>query len=105
MKSPRWHLLLKQLPTQAFLCQWQVVVGSFFPDYRRDTNVGNQTEPSSAPSKLHAGYGPTGAGSPPSRGTLSESSGGGPGSPLNQSAGGGAAVNSTPQGMSSLPWK
>lgn len=83
----------------------QVVVGSFFPDYRRDMNIGNQTEPSSAPSKLHAGYGPTGAGSPPSRGTLSESSGGGPGSPLNQSTGGGGAVNSTPQGMSSLPWK
>lgn len=73
----------------------QVVVGSFFPDYRREINMGNQTEPSSK----HHNSG-MGQGSPPSRGTLSESSGGGPGSPLNQST-----VNSTPQGMHGLPWK
>lgn len=79
----------------------QVVVGSFIAESRRDLKIGNLTEPFLAPAKPHAAPEPTGPSSPSSRGTMSESSGG-PGSPLNQSTG---AVNSTPLGMSSLPWK
>ncbi|CAB4278840.1 unnamed protein product [Prunus armeniaca] len=78
----------------------QVVVGSFVADGRKESKTANQLEPV-AP-KLAPSSGPTGASSPQSRGTLSESSGG-PGSPLNQSTGG--CNNSNPQGMSSMPWK
>ncbi|KAF5455588.1 hypothetical protein F2P56_025149 [Juglans regia] len=81
----------------------QVVVGSFIADGRKESKSSNQMEPLNAPSKLApGGGGPTGASSPPSRGTLSESSGG-PGSPHNHSTG--ACNNSNTQGMSNLPWK
>ncbi|XP_011625423.1 AT-hook motif nuclear-localized protein 10 isoform X1 [Amborella trichopoda] len=76
----------------------QVVVGSFISDGRKsDSKTPNQQDPSLAPSKLMGGAGTTG--SPPSRGTLSESSGGGPGSPLNQSN------NSNQPGVPNMPWK
>ncbi|XP_047939707.1 AT-hook motif nuclear-localized protein 10-like [Salvia hispanica] len=75
----------------------QVIVGSFLPDGQRDVST-NYVEPSSAP-RLNQGAG-AGASSSPSRGTLSESSGG-PASPLNLSSG---AYNIT-QGMSGIPWK
>lgn len=77
----------------------QVIVGSFIADGRKDTH---QTEAYSAQPKLTPSGMPTGANSPPSRGTLSESSGG-PSSPLNQSTG--ACNNNNPQAMSSMPWK
>ncbi|KAK9271059.1 hypothetical protein L1049_026648 [Liquidambar formosana] len=80
----------------------QVVVGSFIADGRKELKPANHKEPLSATPKLAPGGGATGASSPPSRGTLSESSGG-PGSPLNHSTG--ACNNSNPQGMSSMPWK
>ncbi|KAG6776713.1 hypothetical protein POTOM_020241 [Populus tomentosa] len=80
----------------------QVVVGSFVADGRKESKTANHTEPSSATSRLPPKGGSTGVSSPPSRGTLSESSGG-PGSPLNQSTG--ACNNSNPQGMSSMPWE
>lgn len=79
----------------------QVIVGSFITDSPKQSKSTHQMEPLFAPPK-HASGGPTGANSSPSRGTLSESSGG-PGSPLNQSAE--ACYNSNPQGMSSMPWK
>ncbi|GAB4828470.1 hypothetical protein Ancab_035467 [Ancistrocladus abbreviatus] len=60
----------------------QVVVGSFITDGRKELKPANQMEALSAPSKLGPSCGQIGASSP-SRGTLSESSGG-PGSPLNQ---------------------
>ncbi|XVE94364.1 hypothetical protein REPUB_Repub02eG0002500 [Reevesia pubescens] len=77
----------------------QVVVGSFIADGRKEPKSAYQMEPLSLPPKLAAGGVPTGATSPPSRGTLSESSGG-PGSPLNQSTG--ACNNNNPQGISNL---
>ncbi|XP_043712440.1 AT-hook motif nuclear-localized protein 10-like isoform X2 [Telopea speciosissima] len=80
----------------------QVVVGSFIADGRKESKQTNQSEPSSAPSKHAHGGGAVGTGSPQSRGTLSESSGG-PGSPLNQSTG--ACNNSNPQGLANMPWK
>ncbi|XP_042508928.1 AT-hook motif nuclear-localized protein 10-like [Macadamia integrifolia] len=80
----------------------QVVVASFITDGRKESKSTNQSEPSSAPPKFTPGGGAAGTGSPQSRGTLSESSGG-PGSPLNQSTG--ACNNSHPQVMASMPWK
>ncbi|KAF8377958.1 hypothetical protein HHK36_031347 [Tetracentron sinense] len=80
----------------------QVVVGSFIADGRKESKTTNQPEPLSVMPKLGPGGGSTGPVSPPSRGTLSESSGG-PGSPLNQSTG--ACNNSNPQGMGNMPWK
>ncbi|XP_077209798.1 AT-hook motif nuclear-localized protein 10-like isoform X2 [Tasmannia lanceolata] len=78
----------------------QVVVGSFIADGQKEKK---STNPSDLSAQLKIGSGgPGGTGSPPSRGTLSESSGG-PGSPLNQSTG--ACNNSAPQGMASMPWK
>lgn len=87
----------------------QVVVASFIADGRKETKV-HQSEPSSSTQKSTQGGGGGGGGvvmggpgSPPSRGTISESSGG-PGSPLNQSTG--ACNNSNSQGMpNSMPWK
>lgn len=79
----------------------QVVVGSFIADSHKEPKIGNMTEPLFGSAKPHTATGQMGPSSPPSRGTLSESSGG-PGSPLNQSTG---AVNSIPLGMSNLPWK
>ncbi|KAG8654476.1 AT-hook motif nuclear-localized protein 10 isoform X2 [Manihot esculenta] len=80
----------------------QVVVASFISDGRKESKLANQIEPLSAVTKFAPALGTTGPSSPPSRGTLSESSGG-PGSPLNQSTG--ACNNSNPQGISILPWK
>ncbi|KAK1266710.1 hypothetical protein QJS04_geneDACA014510 [Acorus gramineus] len=81
----------------------QVVVGSFIADGRKDSKPTNFTDPQSTPGKLGHGV-PPGPASPPSRGTLSGSSGGGgPGSPLNQSTG--ISNNTNLQGMSTMPWK
>ncbi|PON33397.1 PPC domain containing protein [Parasponia andersonii] len=80
----------------------QVVVGSFVADGRKEPKPANRVEAVSGTMNLGVGSGPTGPSSPPSRGTLSESSGG-PGSPLNHSTG--ACNNNNPQGISSMPWK
>ncbi|XP_021902578.1 AT-hook motif nuclear-localized protein 10 [Carica papaya] len=81
----------------------QVVVGSFLADGNKDLKQsGNQMDPLSAPPKLVPVGGPAGPSSPPSRGTLCESSGGA-GSPLNQSTG--ACNNNNPQSMVTMPWK
>ena len=80
----------------------QVVVGSFVADGRKESKSANHMENVSPLPKLAAGSGLAGQSSSPSRGTLSESSGG-PGSPLNQSSG--ACNNMNQQGMSSMPWK
>lgn len=71
----------------------QIIVGSFLHD-------GQRVDLPSNPARVDAG-GAAGASSSPSRGTLSESSGG-PASPLNMSAGG---YNNLTQGMAGLPWK
>ncbi|XP_062097102.1 AT-hook motif nuclear-localized protein 10 [Humulus lupulus] len=81
----------------------QVVVGSFVSDGRKESKSANRVEPLSVSQNLGTGGGPTGPGSPASRGTLSESSGG-PGSPLNHSTGA-CNNNNQPLGMSSMPWK
>lgn len=78
----------------------QVVVGSFIADGRKEPKSANRAEPSPT---FGLGGGAAGPNSPPSRGTLSESSGG-PGSPINQSTGA-CNNNSNPQGMSGMPWK
>ncbi|KAF3789075.1 AT-hook motif nuclear-localized protein 10 [Nymphaea thermarum] len=75
----------------------QVVVGSFLTEGRKPDPKGADL---SSPNKISPGGGAA-TGSPPSRGTLSESSGG-PGSPLNQSTG---ACNNSQQGMVNIPWK
>ncbi|XP_022999728.1 AT-hook motif nuclear-localized protein 10-like [Cucurbita maxima] len=84
----------------------QVVVGSFIVDSNKEPKPARQTEPTTASPMLNQvafGY-LTGGASSPSHGTLSESSGGGPGSPLNNSSG--ACNNSIhPQTMSGMPWK
>ncbi|MQL93437.1 hypothetical protein Taro_026079 [Colocasia esculenta] len=79
----------------------QVVVGSFIADGRKEPKPTIPPEMSPAPIKLTPGVS-MGPSSPPSRGTLSESSGG-PGSPLNQSSG--ACNNGNQLGISSMPWK
>ncbi|XP_068652099.1 AT-hook motif nuclear-localized protein 10-like [Aristolochia californica] len=81
----------------------QVVVGSFIADARKESKPTIPIEPSSAPPKVGPG-GTSGTGSPPSRGTLSESSGG-PGSPMNQSTGACNNNNNTPQSLGNMPWK
>lgn len=78
----------------------QVIVGSFIADGHKESNPINQAETLSAPPKLTPGFGTTGVSSPPSHGTLSESSGGA-GSPVNHSSGN----NTNPQGMLSMPWR
>ncbi|CAK7345975.1 unnamed protein product [Dovyalis caffra] len=98
-------LILPEIQNAAFLTilyPASVVVGSFVSGGRKVSKSANHMEPSSATSKLPPTGGSTGVSSPPSRGTLSESSGG-PGSPLNQSTG--ACNNSNPQGMLNMPWK
>ncbi|KAL0361899.1 UNVERIFIED_CONTAM: AT-hook motif nuclear-localized protein 10 [Sesamum radiatum] len=77
----------------------QVIVGSFLPEGHREATT-HFMEPESAPPQVNLG-GAAGTSSSPSRGTLSESSGG-PASPLNLSAG---ACNNIPQGMTGMPWK
>lgn len=84
----------------------QVVVGSFIVDNNKEPKSAYQTEPIAVSSMLNPiGFGHlTGGASSPSHGTLSESSDGSPGSPLNNSSG--ACNNSNhPQGMSGMPWK
>lgn len=78
----------------------QVVVGCFIAG--QELNSPNQATPVAGPPKL-SGHGASGAGSPASRGTMSESSGG-PGSPLNQSTGA-CNNNSNLQGLNNLSWK
>ncbi|KAJ0987117.1 hypothetical protein J5N97_005473 [Dioscorea zingiberensis] len=80
----------------------QVVVGSFIVDGRKEPRQSNPSDPASAPGK-HASGGMVGPGSPLSRGTQSESSGG-PGSPPNQSIGT-YNNNTNQQGLSGIPWK
>lgn len=79
----------------------QVVVGSFIPDSgRKEAQPVRPSDVASGPGNLASG-GMLGPSSPTSRGTLSESSGGGPGSPLNQSANG----NNNQPSLASMPWK
>ncbi|KAH6795297.1 hypothetical protein C2S51_036283 [Perilla frutescens var. frutescens] len=77
----------------------QVIVGSFLPDGQREVST-NYVEPASA-ARLNPGGG-AGASSSPSRGTLSESSGGAA-SPLNLSAS--AYHNNITQGAPGIQWK
>ncbi|KAK7351829.1 hypothetical protein VNO77_11554 [Canavalia gladiata] len=77
----------------------QVVLASFLSDGRKQSKSAKRMENASAPPKVST----AGQSSSPSRGTLSESSGG-PGSPPNQSTG--AYNNNNPtQGFSGIPWK
>ncbi|RWV81021.1 hypothetical protein GW17_00057603 [Ensete ventricosum] len=79
----------------------QVVVGSFIPVVKKEPKQIDSIVQASAPAKPAPGR-MTGASSPPSRGSLSESSGG-PGSPLNQSSG--ACNNSNQHGLANILWK
>ncbi|KAL5820961.1 hypothetical protein ACOSQ3_022843 [Xanthoceras sorbifolium] len=77
----------------------QVIMGSFLAEgWKEMKSSGMQSEPLSYTPNLVPRA--STAGSPPSRGNLSESSGG---SPLNQSTGG--CSNSNPPLMTSMPWK
>ncbi|KAK3034193.1 hypothetical protein RJ639_034333 [Escallonia herrerae] len=76
----------------------QVIVGSFIAGQKQPKL--RQAEVSATSTKLVAGA--SAAGSPPSRATVSESSGG-PGSPLNQSTGA-CNNNSNTQGVANMPW-
>ncbi|EYU41196.1 hypothetical protein ABFS82_03G004000 [Erythranthe guttata] len=92
-------LLIAATPTQ-------VIVGSFLPDGHKEG--GRKKGASSVPARVNtggSGGGDGGGGSSSfSRGTQSESSDGGPLSPLNMT--GGHPFNEiTPQAMSSMPWK
>lgn len=91
----------------------QVVVGSFISEGKKEVKhiSSMSVDPPSFALGKHTSGGPmpmTGANSPPSRGTLSESSGG-PGSPMNHSTG--ATCNNSgqhqqqQQGMCNMPWK
>ncbi|XP_074581929.1 AT-hook motif nuclear-localized protein 10-like [Curcuma longa] len=79
----------------------QVVVGSFIADGKKEQKQSVPGEPMSAPEKLTP-VGGMMAHSSPSRGTLSESSGG-PGSPFNHSTG--TCNNGNQQGLPNIPWK
>ncbi|XP_062195715.1 AT-hook motif nuclear-localized protein 10-like [Phragmites australis] len=81
----------------------QIVVGSFNADRKKEPKQHAPSEPASAPPKVAVttGMGPN---SPPSRGTLSESSGGA-GSPPPLHQGMAASNNNQPQILSSMPWK
>ncbi|KAF3320120.1 putative lysozyme-like protein [Carex littledalei] len=77
----------------------QVIIGSFLADGKKEKKKHSAiSEPGSMPNKLVPGGGPMRPASPPSRATLSESSGG-PSSPLNQSN------NSSQPAFSSMAWK
>lgn len=81
----------------------QVVVGSFIADGKKEKKQVIHPDPLSASNKLgHMPVMATGGSSSPSRGTLSESSGG-PTSPPNQSAG--PFSNNNQHGFSNFPWK
>ncbi|KAI7755857.1 hypothetical protein M8C21_002739 [Ambrosia artemisiifolia] len=72
----------------------QVIVGTFLPDNRKEPLSANHLEPASVTPANHG----AGLSSPPSHGTLSESSGG-PGSPFTR-------VNErSAQDRTSMPWK
>lgn len=79
----------------------QVVVGSFIADGgRKEPELISSVD--AAPTAVKsAPVGMPGPSSPASRGTLSESSGGGPGSPTNQSVNG----NSNQPSLANMPWK
>ncbi|XP_062191901.1 AT-hook motif nuclear-localized protein 10-like [Phragmites australis] len=81
----------------------QIVVGSFNADGKRERKQHAPSDPSSAPLKVAptTGMGPN---SPPSRGTLSESSGGA-GSPRPLHQGMASCSNNQPPILSSMPWK
>ncbi|XP_075516689.1 AT-hook motif nuclear-localized protein 10 [Primulina tabacum] len=80
----------------------QVIVGSFLADGRKELKSANHLESLFGLPKANLG-GASGANSSPSRGSLSESSGG-PASPLNLSSGG-CNINNNLQGISGMPWK
>lgn len=86
----------------------QVIVGSFIADGRKDSKKQKINKEPSLPAqpKPVPSTGAMGPSSPPSRGTLSESSGG-PGSPPNNHSTGACNNNNNnnQQGMSSMPWK
>ncbi|KAL6557653.1 hypothetical protein OROMI_018003 [Orobanche minor] len=84
-------LLVAALPSQ-------VVVGCFEPD-APNGSAGDHIEQSMVQPKVNHGSA-VGPHSSPSRGTLSESSSGGPASPLNMSSG-----IDIPEGISGMPWK
>ncbi|KAJ6828698.1 AT-hook motif nuclear-localized protein 10-like [Iris pallida] len=75
----------------------QVVVGSFIADAPKESKHTTPTDPIMAPGMFSGGM-MLGASSPPSRGTVSESSGG-PGSPFNQN------INGNQLGLSNMTWK
>ncbi|KAK7409846.1 hypothetical protein VNO78_00204 [Psophocarpus tetragonolobus] len=82
----------------------QVVLASFLSDVGKQSKSAKRMKNASDPSKVST----AGQSSSPSRGTLSESSGGvGSGSPLNQSTGAcnNNNITTTPQGFSGMPWK
>ncbi|KAL0366517.1 UNVERIFIED_CONTAM: AT-hook motif nuclear-localized protein 10 [Sesamum radiatum] len=95
------NVTLRQAATSGGTATYEVIVGSFIADGRKEPKSANYMEPLSAPPKVNLGSA-TGASSSPSRGTFSESSGG-PASPLNLSSG--ACNNHHPPGMSGMPWK
>ncbi|KAL6993330.1 hypothetical protein U1Q18_011447 [Sarracenia purpurea var. burkii] len=76
----------------------QVVVGCFVAG-QQELKSPNHADPLASPPNFNPGA--SAAGSPASRGTVSESSGG-PGSPFNQSTG--AYNNSNPQPITTLSW-
>lgn len=99
------HILLKynfmSKSVYILFCCLQVVIGCFLPGQELKAPI--QAEPlAAAPPRVN--HGVSAGGSPASRGTLSESSGGGPGSPLNQSTGAYNNSNNA-QGMTAFPWK
>lgn len=79
----------------------QIVVGSFNADRKKKPKQQVPSDPASAPPKVAPTIG-MGPNSPPSRGTLSESSGG-TGSPLHQGIA--ASNNNQPPILSSMSWK
>ena len=88
-----------------YLCIYslQIVLGSFNSGGKKEPKKHAPSEPTSVPLKV----GPTtgmGPNSPPSRGTLSESSGGA-GSPPPLHQGMAASNNNQPPFVSSMPWK
>ncbi|XP_040383407.1 AT-hook motif nuclear-localized protein 10-like [Oryza brachyantha] len=78
----------------------QIVVGSFNTDGKKGPKLHAPSDPVPALPKMALMSG-TGPSSPPSRGTLSESSGG-PGSPMNQGV---TLSNHGQSGLPSMPWK
>jgi len=85
------------------MCYLQIVLGSFSSEGKKAPKQHAPSDPASAPLKVA----PTTSmrpNSPPSRGTLSESSGG-PGSPPPLHQGMAASNTNQPPIMSSMPWK